>query len=328
MPEYLNFPKTITDYFTTIDTRLNVTTATTPTPADIDCYGKKLPGVRAVMWDIYGTLFSVGVGDLEASLDESDRLQSAAAATLNEFHLAPALRQLTPDQPPAVTLRDLYLRGIHESHQSSRTRGIEYPEVVIENIWLTILQQCSTAGYQPPTTEPLTHTALRCAYFFDSTLQQTSLYPHAAQCLITLSRTGRRQGIVSNAQFYTPWHLRRLLQKAPPSPAPDLSSIITPNLCFFSYQLGFSKPNLQTFRRARAALQQLNITAAQTLYIGNDMLNDIWGATQVGWHTVLYAGDRNQTRLRPDDPRCTNLKSDVVITALSQLLDLLPEEQK
>jgi len=31
---------------------------------------------------------------------------------------------------------------------------------------------------------------------------------------------------------------------------------------------------------------------SKTLYVGNDMLNDIWTATEAGCRTVLFAGDQ------------------------------------
>jgi len=51
------------------------------------------------------------------------------------------------------------------------------------------------------------------------------------------------------------------------------------------------------------------------------MLNDIYPAQKVGFQTALFAGDKRSLRLRNDDPRCKNLKPDLVITDLIQLLD-------
>jgi len=50
------------------------------------------------------------------------------------------------------------------------------------------------------------------------------------------------------------------------------------------------------------------------------MLNDIYPANAIGFQTALFAGDQRSLRLRTDDPRCVNLKPDLVLTDLAQLL--------
>ena len=57
--------------------------------------------------------------------------------------------------------------------------------------------------------------------------------------------------------------------------------------------------------------------------MGNDMLNDILPARSVGFRTALFAGDKRSLRLRRDDPRCNNLKPDMILTDLIQLVGLL-----
>ena len=59
------------------------------------------------------------------------------------------------------------------------------------------------------------------------------------------------------------------------------------------------------------------------LYVGNDMLNDIYPAAKAGFKTALFAGDSRSLRLRKDKPKCKYLSADIVITDLIQLLDYL-----
>ena len=74
---------------------------------------------------------------------------------------------------------------------------------------------------------------------------------------------------------------------------------------------------------AREQLALYGVTPGQTLYLGNDMLNDIWAAAQVGFKTVLFAGDARSLRLREDRDQTRNLSPDAVITELNQLAQLL-----
>ena len=64
-------------------------------------------------------------------------------------------------------------------------------------------------------------------------------------------------------------------------------------------------------------------TAGSTRGLGNDMLNDIYPARNVGFQTALFAGDKRSLRLRTEDPRCRDLTSDLVVTDLGQLIQLI-----
>jgi putative hydrolase of the HAD superfamily len=65
----------------------------------------------------------------------------------------------------------------------------------------------------------------------------------------------------------------------------------------------------------------MGLSTAACLYVGNDMLNDIYPAKQLGFQTALFAGDKRSLRLRTDDARCVNLFADLVLTDLGQLID-------
>jgi putative hydrolase of the HAD superfamily len=122
-------------------------------------------------------------------------------------------------------------------------------------------------------------------------------------------------GVVSNAQFYTPFLFNRFLN----SDMEDLG--FHPDLIFFSYKFGYAKPSTFLFREAIERLKSSDIRADSVLYIGNDMLNDIYPAKTVGFSTALFAGDTRSLRLREGNPSCKNISADIVITDLIQLLD-------
>jgi len=282
-----------------------------------------LSGVRAVFWDVYGTLCGVSVGDLQQTLEYGDRLAQAAGAAIEEFGLAPALTQLYPDRSADIALRDRYLELIAESHERSRGTGIEYPEVVIEQIWQWILADCRQVGYETGYDEPLLDTAYRSAFFFDASIQHNYLYPGIADCLTKLSEAHLVQGIISNAQFYTPIQLRRLLREELQRDNIELEDFFDASLVFFSYELGYSKPNPGAFQKANRILEQQGVKPAEIVYIGNDMLNDVWAAAQAGWQTIFFAADQTQTMLRNDEPNCTQLQPDAVVTKAESIIQML-----
>jgi putative hydrolase of the HAD superfamily len=121
-------------------------------------------------------------------------------------------------------------------------------------------------------------------------------------------------GVISNAQFYTPYLFKWFLNS-------DLNDLgFDPDLVFYSYRFEVAKPSPVLFRIAAEKLEAKGIPPSCVLYLGNDMLNDIYPAKDTGFQTALFAGDKRSLRLRSDDPRCKNLSADLVITDLSQLI--------
>ena len=77
-------------------------------------------------------------------------------------------------------------------------------------------------------------------------------------------------GIISNAQFFTPYLFDWFLKS-------DLKHLgFDPNLILFSYKFGHAKPSSFLFKAASSKLKKINIPKDSVLYIGNDMLNDIY----------------------------------------------------
>lgn len=321
MKRFFDFPDSLLSYFQEIDDRFDL--PRTAQPLDMPLRAAPIGDIRAVLWDIYGTLFGCSLGDLEASLHLSERQRQAARILIEEFHLLQPLTQLCPTTPAETYLTERLVNSILDSHQQSRAAGVEYPEVIIEHLWQRIAEDCLGHGMLSPNDEPTLHTAYRWAYFYEAVLEKTYFFPAAAACLDRLHRAGLTQGIISNAQFYTPIRLRQFLRHDLARAELGLDDIFTEPLVMFSYELGCSKPNPLAFERCLAYLDGQGIAPSQTLYIGNDMLNDIHAAQQLGLKTVLFIGDAEQVRLYSDEPRCRNIEPDAIIADLGQLPDLI-----
>jgi putative hydrolase of the HAD superfamily len=122
-------------------------------------------------------------------------------------------------------------------------------------------------------------------------------------------------GLISNAQFFTTLLFEWFL-------GADATALgFGTELIILSYQLGCAKPSPVLFEAAAAAIETRGIARSATLVVGNDMLNDIYPAQQMGFQTALFAGDARSLRLRKDDPRCRDLRADLILTDLAQLID-------
>ena len=65
----------------------------------------------------------------------------------------------------------------------------------------------------------------------------------------------------------------------------------------------------------------------QVAYIGNDRRNDMAPAQDVGFQTILFAGDARSLRMRDDDPTCNHVQPDLRITHLDQLTSYFLEDK-
>ena len=264
-----------------------------PVPTSCDPVLPSFPGIRAVIFDVYGTLFISSSGD-RGPEEESPR-QDPLRAILEKYGIP------SPSENRSLTdrLHDLVSR----EHAVSRDQGIRYPEIEIRDLWSELLDQ--------PCGPELEHAALACECITNPVWPM----PGASETLVTLRGRGLTLGIVSNAQFYTPLLFPALLGR-------DLEELgFEEDLCLFSYQHGVAKPGPALYRILRERLDQRGIAPAETLYLGNDAHKDIHPAAELGFHTVLFAGDNRSLRLHSDQ---TVLHSpDALITNLAQLPDLL-----
>ena len=264
----------------------------TPLPTSLDPGGALKEKIKCLLFDIYGTLFISGSGDISISKNES-------GGTLKIEKL---LQKFDIKKTPQTLLENLF-NEIEKSHEALRENGIDYPEVEIDRIWMRVL------GSRNP--EQIRAFALE----FELIVNPVYPMPHLEKVLSVLKDRNILMGIISNAQFYTPYLFNGFLHSNPK----DLGFMT--DLTFYSFKFGYAKPSIFMFQIASERLENRSIPPHSTLFIGNDMLNDIHPAKQVGFKTALFAGDARSLRLRKDDPICKNLVPDLVITDLGQLLD-------
>jgi putative hydrolase of the HAD superfamily len=251
---------------------------------------------KAVFWDVYGTLVTAERGDLDALVARAAELRSAFERTAKNFGL---------DILPA-RLHDLFLRRVRAEYDTRIAEGIAHPEVRVDEIWFKLLEKCQAD--RPPTMS----FAREVALFFERQANPKEFQPHAFEVLSVLKRRGLRQGIISNAQFYTPIELSELLRDASAGAVRTYESVFDPTLVFFSYDLGVAKPDPEPFRRAATALARDNIMPDDCVVVGNSPVNDVAPAQQLGFRAVLYAPGRMTGQ---------SSKPDLAIHNLSQLLE-------
>mgnify|MGYP000411587146 FL=1 len=158
------------------------------TPAEHPVYFTPI-AVKAVIFDIYGTLLSSKVGDVGS--DSNHGVQTAFEAALQDGGWFP--RQDQGTRADAALLRETILRA----HQQQSIEGNNHPEVDIISVWQEILIHL---GMTADDLDRIQLTALSYECRVNPVWPMTGLQ----QVLEQLSGSGLRLGILSNAQFYTP----------------------------------------------------------------------------------------------------------------------------
>lgn len=263
----------------------------TPLSTGLSPAGQLRENIRCLLFDVYGTLFISGSGDIGAFKQGAGRIKEISEL-LNKYGV----------RKNSQTLLDELQAAIQSRHAELRRQGNDFPEVRIDQIWQQVLQIKEQ------------ETARQFALEFELITNPAYPMPNLANLLSACRKKEKIMGIISNAQFYTPWLFRWFLNADPE----DLG--FNAELMFYSYRYETAKPSPILFKMAAESLRAGGIEPPAVLYLGNDMLNDIYPARNAGFQTALFAGDKRSLRLRTDDPRCKSLTADLVITDLSQLI--------
>lgn len=263
-----------------------------PIPTSIRYDGKLEHKIRCVLFDIYGTLFISGSGDIGIAKKTSQQTEK----------LAKLLKKFGFRTSPQAVFCELFTE-IEKTHESLRQKGIDYPEVVIEKIWMQVLGIKNVSEARVFAAE------------FEWIVNPAYPMPHLKEILSACRELGMSMGIISNAQFYTPYLFNWFLNSNPE----DLG--FDPDLTLYSWSCGHAKPSTFMFKAAAERLKQKNIPSHSALYIGNDMLKDIYPAKKTGFSTALFAGDARSLRMRESNSVCRNLSADLIVTDLLQILD-------
>ncbi|MBK5939445.1 HAD family hydrolase [Halochromatium roseum] len=277
----------------------DLSTPLEPKPTGVEPWLEPLQGIKAVLFDVYGTLLISASGDIGLSGHTPGSIDLQAL-------LAHAGINTGINAPINTPINEHLSVAIRADHARVRASGKLYPEVDIREIWTTVLAE---HGCQP-TPQQLE----RIAVEYECRVNPVWPMPGLTDLLSELRQRDLVLGIVSNAQFYTPLILEAFLGQPPA----DLR--LDPNCSAWSYQLREAKPSTAIYQAALGGLAAAHgIRPDQVLYIGNDRRNDIWPAQRLGLKTALFAGDARSLRLREDDPELVGVSADRVMTRLEQI---------
>lgn len=265
-----------------------------------------LSGIKAVLYDVYGTILISGTEPMERKKGQSQ--VQAFSQTLNCFGIS------YQDEVPEAGIKKLH-QIISEVHEQKKSAGIDYPEVDIVEVYRTLFvwlkEQTLISDFEEEHIPDIVTD-------FVTRYDKPWLMPGLKETLSHHEQSNLITGIISNSQFYTPLTLEALS-------GTSLEKLgFNPDLLFWSFAEDIAKPSVQFYKVAAEKLEdQYSIKPEEVLFVGNDMLNDVYPAQAVGIKTALFAGDRRSLRLRKDDDRCQDIEPDVIVTNLGQIREVL-----
>jgi phosphoglycolate phosphatase-like HAD superfamily hydrolase len=298
----------------------------------------KLAGIRAVVFDVYGTLLVSASGDislasegargvaaieaLHAVFGDTERTEVEPEASV--AGVAPSTRPIpnasgSPparadssqlrSQPGSRFFGDEIVKHFHAAiHASHAESSSNYPEVDILEIWKRVLAKLSIVATDME--------IKRLAVEFEVRANPIGPMSGLAETLGGLHDAGLQLGVISNAQFFTPIAIAAMSGKLL-----EAWGFEAPH-CHWSYCWGEAKPGRFLYEKCIETFAKEGVAPQEVLYVGNDLRNDVLPAQAVGMRTALFAGDARSLRWRRNNPGLADVRPDAVITDLRQLLEI------
>lgn len=268
--------------------------------------------IKAVVFDIYGTLLISSSGDVEEAEMSVKNLEEAFRA--GNIQVIPsegdiALQHILHDFEYTIDI----------CHREAKKNQVPFPEIDVLSIWEIVLLHARRKNLISFNGEA---NVMEMTCMFEFLSNKVYPMPGFKETIERINQKRMPLGIVSNAQFYTPVLMNyflgrgvRIIEEIEP---------FDPELTVYSYKLGVGKPEISLFNELLPVLKnKYKLKPKEVLFVGNDMLKDIYTSSRAGFKTALFAGDKRSLRLRSDDKRVKGLNPDFIITDLKQIFEII-----
>jgi FMN phosphatase YigB (HAD superfamily) len=317
----LDMPLTLEQYADYLDTRKDIPWPAPPEvkPAKARPHLESMPDIKAVVWNVYGTLLTIPLGELVFEHPQALVMEIALDKTINEFKMWGSMSR-KPGQP-AEYMKALYANEL--MLQRGLGTGERYPEVLSDRIWEALIKKLFQKDYtfDAGFFGSLNEYSKKVAYFFHASLQATAAQAEAALALKLTADAGKVQGLLADGQCFTTAQLARGLRQQEADL--DLLKLLPLTLRTLSCDVKARKPSDTIFRHALAALAEKGVRPADVLHVGSSIARDIVPARKMGMRTALYAGDKISLEATPEQLKDPAQRPDVLLTELGQIAQVV-----
>lgn len=275
-------------------------------------FGK--PGnIKAFIFDVYGTLLISASGDI----DQADFSNKALGFAFNKAGIELNIREEERTDLLEGILQN-FKTTVKNTHEQKKSQGIPFPEVDFVEVWKSVLREYNKEGIFSSYSE---ENLKLFTFLFELMSNKVYPMPHMKEIVNKLNDAGFPLGIISNAQFFTPVIMNYFLNGTLEEKT-EISQFDN-ELVLYSYLLGRSKPDVDLFNEMKYILwNSYGIKAEETIYIGNDMYNDVYPAFRSGFQAALFAGDKRSLRWRENYEEVQDIQPHHIIADLRDLLNI------
>ena len=296
---------------TSINSLFNSQKPLTPLSTGIPPRLARDENIKCVVFDVYGTLLISASGDI-------DKLKLSTSCVMNSFaQCGIDILSKDPAHSAEYVIRR-YKETIKELKNKARAENNEHPEINIREVWRMLL---SSLHAEKLINKGSIDEVDLLALHFEILSNPVYPMPFMAEIIHSLRRRDIPLGIVSNAQFYTPMIMNYFLGEEIENDGEIRA--FEPEMSIYSYRESISKPSTVLFEKLLEGASSYGLKNSEILFVGNDMLKDIYPAQKLGIRTALFAGDARSLRLRQEEPMLAEVIPDYTINNLEQIMDIV-----
>src|SRR5262245_62652193 len=139
-------PLTLEQYVDYLHTRKEIPWPAAPevTPAKARPHLDSMTSIKAVLWNVYGTLLAIPLGELVFEHPQALVMEIALDKTINEFKMWGSMSR--KPGAPSEYMRHLYAQELLLHKAPGGTE--RYPEVLSEKIWEALIKKLFHKEYQ------------------------------------------------------------------------------------------------------------------------------------------------------------------------------------
>jgi FMN phosphatase YigB (HAD superfamily) len=280
-----------------------------------------LPGVKVVMWDVYGTLLRTTDGGFTLFPNPEVRLQVALEKTILEFNMWNSMYR--KPGPPWQSMMPQYRDYVERVAMVPTKLKGDFTDVNLVSIWKAVIDRLFDKDYKYDhgvygTEEQLSE---KIAYFFHCNLQATEARAGAARAMTDLAEVGVMQGILADGQSFTYVQLVQALTKQ--GLVMPIREIIRTEATLFSYQMAIRKPSQSLFLRAVEQLEALGVAPEQTLHVSCRLPTDLAPAKAVGMKTALLVSEKTGLEAPAEMIKDPQTRPDRLLTDITQITSVV-----
>lgn len=281
---------------------------------------KPLPGIQAVLWDVYGTLLRIPDDTFTLFPKPEIRLQVALDKTIHEFNMWNHMYR--KPGPPWQSMINQYNDYIaRAAMQAPKHRG-DFTDVNLTAIWHSIIKRLFDKEYvyDSDVLGDVGQLSEKAAFFFHSSLQALEGRPEAGDTITQLREAGIQQGVLADGQNFTLLQVARHLLT---DQHPQLKTLLSPALNVLSYQYGICKPSKSLFEIAVEKLEEAGIDPQNTLHISSRLTDSLVPAKAMGMKTALLAEEKTGLEADGQFIKDPQTRPDRLLTQLSQITEVV-----